>query len=259
MKKLLALLMALVLVLTLVACGNDTKAPSNGTEPNEPEVTEPEVTEPEVTEPEVTEPEVTEPEVTEPEPEPEPESEPEPEPEYVAELFTAIPLTAENFGRAHVANELIEDTENEAFTWSEEGGVNVVGATLISFKLPENVVMGDSVVVHIKGESESNFRLWLIDDDEHTSSAQINMMDNFQFITGEFDTMFELTVEYVDADINDDTATQFAFKAPSWNSTLDNITIEELSVFYGTMEDYKAAVGTDEASEEDEAPTGDEE
>ena len=83
MKKLICFTLALVLMLTLVACGsaqNQTPAALDGGQPTEsapsesttneatePEVTEPEVTEPEVTEPEVTEPEGTEPEVTEPE------------------------------------------------------------------------------------------------------------------------------------------------------------------------------------------------
>ena len=82
MKKLLLLVLALMLVLSLVACrgdkettgDSDTETPIDST--TEPETTttepdesstEPEVTDPEVTEPEATEPEATEPEATEPE------------------------------------------------------------------------------------------------------------------------------------------------------------------------------------------------
>ena len=82
MKKLICFTLALVLMLTLVACGSaqsQTPAALDGGQPTEsapsesttneaiePEITEPEITEPEITEPEATEPEVTEPEVTEP-------------------------------------------------------------------------------------------------------------------------------------------------------------------------------------------------
>ena len=76
MKKLLALLLVLVMVFTLAACGNkkteevDEKDDEETTEAtdestNETEETKGEETEPEKTEPEVTEPEVTEPEETE--------------------------------------------------------------------------------------------------------------------------------------------------------------------------------------------------
>ena len=77
MKKVIAVIFALALILCLAACGNDVPAEetqpkttvSDATKPEvtQPEVTEPETTEPEFTEPEVTEPDVTEPEVTEPE------------------------------------------------------------------------------------------------------------------------------------------------------------------------------------------------
>ena len=76
MKKLTLLLLALVMVLAMVACGNtdETTLPADDatdpvvTEPAEtdPVETEPVVTEPVVTEPVVTEPVVTEPVVTEP-------------------------------------------------------------------------------------------------------------------------------------------------------------------------------------------------
>lgn len=232
MKKILALILALCMVLSLAACGDNAKDDTPATTPA-PEATEPEVTEPEVT---TTEPE-TEP-VTTTEPEPEPE--PEPKPVYVPELFTPIPITAENFGRGQVANELIEST-NEALAWTEGNGVVITGATLVSFKLPEGVPMDSTICVHIKGGSAGNFRTWLIDDTEVTSSNQHNMETDYGFINGEFDEIIEYTVQYVDNTITDDTATQFAFKASSWNTTLDGLTVTEVGVFKGTLEEYKAA------------------
>lgn len=52
MKKLIALLLALMLILSLAACGEKDEAPET---PAEPEITEPEIIEPEIIEPEVTE------------------------------------------------------------------------------------------------------------------------------------------------------------------------------------------------------------
>ncbi len=92
MKKLFAMLLALTLVLSLVACaGNNTttgktettttgktettttgktETPTTGSEPTkatEPEATKPEATDPEATDPEATDPEATDPEATDPE------------------------------------------------------------------------------------------------------------------------------------------------------------------------------------------------
>jgi len=61
LKKLLALLLALVMVFALAACGESAEEPKE----EETETTEPETTEPETTEPETTEPETTEPETEE--------------------------------------------------------------------------------------------------------------------------------------------------------------------------------------------------
>ena len=61
MKKLLALSLSLVMILTVAACGSDTAenttAPTTLATTDAPDTTTPEVTEPEVTEPEATEPE----------------------------------------------------------------------------------------------------------------------------------------------------------------------------------------------------------
>ena len=254
MKKFLAILLSACMLISLAACSDNGSQPNDNPDATQPEVTEPEVTEPEVTEPEVTEPEVTEPEVTEPtEPETEPEPEPEPKPVYDASLFTEIPVTAENFGRGQISNELFE-SDNECIAWVEGGnGCTITGATLVSFKLPEGVAMGDSICVHIKGESLGNFRSWLIDDNEVTASEQHNMETDYGFISGEFDEIIEYTVQYVDNDITDDTATQFAFKAASWNTTLDGLTVTELGYFKGTLEEYKASVTVDGAEDAPDA------
>ena len=250
MKRLLAVLLALVMVLSLAACGDNANDNTPVTEATEPDVTE--ATEP-VTEATTEATTVATTEATTEATEPEPEPEPEPKPVYVADMFTPIPVTTDNFGRGQVANELIE-SDNEALTWAEGNGVTIVGATLVSFKLPEGVTMGNTICVHIKGESVGNFRTWLIDDGEVTSSEQHNMETDYGFTGGEFDEIIEYTVQYVDNTIADDTATQFAFKASSWNTTLDGLTITEVGVYKGTLEEYKAATADAVPAEGEEAP-----
>lgn len=184
-----------------------------------------------------------------------------PEAVYVADMFTPVPVTAENFGRGQVSNNLIEATD-AALTWAEGNGVTIVGATLVSFKLPEGVVLGDTICVHIKGESAGNFRTWLIDDAEVTSSEQHNMENDYGYVSGPFDKIIEYTVQYVDNDITDDTATQFAFKASSWNTTLDGLTVSEVGVYKGTLDEYRAATAgavPAENAEGEEAPAEGEE
>lgn len=250
MKRLLAVLLALVMVLSLAACGDNANDNATVTEATEPDVTE--ATEP-VTEATTEATTVATTEATTEATEPEPEPEPEPKPVYVADLFTPVPITTENFGRGQVSNELIQ-SDNAALTWAEGNGVNIVGATLVSFKLPEGVTMGNTICVHIKGESVGNFRTWLIDDAEVTASEQHNMEVDYKFFGGEFDEIIEYTVQYVDNTITDDTATQFAFKASSWNTTLDGLTVTEVGVFKGTLEEYKAAAAEAAPAEGEEAP-----
>ncbi len=250
MKRIFAVLLTLVMLLSLAACGDNANDNTPVTEATEPDVTE--ATEP-VTEATTEATTVATTEATTEATEPEPEPEPEPKPVYVADMFTPIPVTTDNFGRGQVANELIE-SDNEALTWAEGNGVTIVGATLVSFKLPEGVTMGNTICVHIKGESVGNFRTWLIDDAEVTSSEQHNMETDYGFTGGEFDEIIEYTVQYVDNTIADDTATQFAFKASSWNTTLDGLTVTEVGVYKGTLEEYKAATADAVPAEGEEAP-----
>lgn len=162
---------------------------------------------------------------------------------YDETKFTAIPVNQDSFGRAQAVNSELT-VDDPALTW-EDDGLTVNGATLVGFKLPSGVGLGKTVVVHIKGEAASNFRLWLLDSVEVTASRQINMSEYFNFESGEFDYIIELTAEYFDAEVADDTAMQLAFKAPTWDTTLDGLTVNEIGVYYGTLEDYLAGKESD--------------
>ncbi len=237
MKRLLCFLLCLVvLAITLCGCGDSNKPvkdPTDGT--TEATTTEaPTTTEATTTEATTTTEETTT-EATTTEPEPEPLV-------YVESLFDKIPVTKENHVDLQVTNEQLEEG-SEAAAWDEDGeGVLVNGATLISFNLPKDVPVDTTVVAYIKGSSEDNFRLWLLDAGVVTSSNQINMQNDMKFFAfGEYEFFCELTCQYFDAEIADNVAKKLCFKAPSWDSTLTNLKIDKIAIFEGTLEEYREA------------------
>ena len=178
MKKvrILALLMALCMMLSLAACGKDaptvnetvpsdsqqTEVPTQDvtqpdtSKPNatEPEVTEPEVTEPGVTDPEPTDPEPTDPELTDPKPtDPEPT---DPEPAEPVEV-TPKKLTATVSG-SHKIGDTLKASDFTVKVTMSDGSVltNPSGWTASTMKLtaPSNTItvtyQGISTTVTVK-------------------------------------------------------------------------------------------------------------
>lgn len=232
MKKIFALLLAAMMLLSLVACGNDTaKEPENTTEATtEATTTEATTTEATTT---TTEPTTTEATTTTPAPDPL---------VYIESLFTKVDITNENKKELQITNEAVEN-EAEAAIWDEDGeGVLVNGVTLVSFNLPKDIPVDTTVVFHIKGTSDDNFRLWLLDSGVVTSSNQFNATNDEGYFKGEYEFFVELTCQYFDADIADNLAKQIAFKAASWNTTLTNLKIDECQFFEGTLEEYRTAM-----------------
>ncbi len=238
MKKLFAILLALAMMLSLLACGGEDKKPADGT--TEATTTEATTTEATTTEATTTTEETTT-EATTTTPEPDPIV-------YIPELFTKVDITKENHVDLQVTNEQLEEGA-EAAMWDEDGeGVLVNAATLISFNLPKDIPVDTTVVVHIKGTSEDNFRVWLLDSGVVTSSNQVNMLNDMKFFSfGEYDFLFELTCQYFDAEIADNLAKKLCFKAASWNTTLTNLKIDEVGIFEGTLDEYKLACENPEA------------
>ncbi len=151
-------------------------------------------------------------------------------PEEGDPLFINVPVTKEN-------NQIAADAGNAK--WNSDGSLTVKNTSLISFTLPESIPMDETVVARIKGKSAGNFRVWLLDAGQVTSSNQVNVQNDFGFMGGEFELLVELTVQYIDNNIADNLAKQIAFKAPSWNTNLDDFTIESIEIFKGTMKEYR--------------------
>lgn len=158
------------------------------------------------------------------------------------DVFIEIPLTPENLG---IGCGLTADQ----VTWNDTG-FSANGVTQVSFLLPEPVPMGDSVVIHVIGSCDDNFRMWLMESGAATSSNQYNMQ-NWGFYGGEFDEYFELTATDFDGKSVTE-ATEFNFKAPSYDSTLTNLTVTYCGIFYGTYDEYEAAAGITEEVKEPE-------
>lgn len=157
-------------------------------------------------------------------------------------VCTEIPLTPENLGTGC-------GLTAEQVTWNDTG-FSANGVTQVSFLLPEPVPMGDSVVIHVIGSCDDNFRMWLMESGAATSSNQYNMQ-NWGFYGGEFDEYFELTATDFDGKSVTE-ATEFNFKAPSYDSTLTNLTVTYCGIFYGTYDEYEAAAGITEEVKEPE-------
>lgn len=147
-----------------------------------------------------------------------------------AEGEIEIALTQDNWG----AN---AGTAVDAVTWGE-GTITANELGQFSLKLPTTCVDGDTVVLHIKGSAEDNFRVWLLAANAGTASNQWKSADAGYAGTGEFEFYIELTCQYYDVDF--ETAEDVNFKAPSWDGALTNFTLDYVGVLYGTMADVEA-------------------
>ncbi len=122
-----------------------------------------------------------------------------------------VSLAEENLGRGAGDSTVVVNADGSVTTKTSN----------ISFYLADPVQAGETVTVHIKGSSDGDFRVWLIDVQEVTNS-DIYQISTEGFTSGEFDKTFNLTATAE--------ATEIFFKAPSWDATLNNLTITELSI-----------------------------
>ena len=127
-----------------------------------------------------------------------------------------------------------------------DGTLTADDIALFSLYLPENVALGDTVVVHIKGNSDGDFRVWLLADGETgekgveiTFSNQWKGSDNGYNAPGEFEKYIELTAEDYDGQ-NMTEANRLALKGPSFGTNLSNTTLTYVGIIYGTMADVEA-------------------
>lgn len=150
-----------------------------------------------------------------------------------------ISIAADNLGRGSGDSTVVEN---------DDGSITTQTAN-ISFYLSDPIKANETVTVHVKGSSDGDFRVWLIDEQEVTNSDiyQISLDD---FTSGDFDKTFNLTATAE--------ATEIFFKAPTWDTTLNNLTITELSITAadGATDDIDEAVveTADEEVTKTEAP-----
>ncbi len=153
--------------------------------------------------------------------------------------WVKLPITKDSFAGVSGGND-------SNVKWKSGEGITANNCTMISFMLPKNVPVGETIVAHIKGRADDNFRIWLLDSGEVTSSNQVNAVNDLSFFMGEFDFYVELEAQYIDNSIDGNIARKLAFKAPTYNSTLNNLTIDSVEIFYGTLKEYRAEAKTDD-------------
>ena len=131
---------------------------------------------------------------------------------------------------------------------NDDGTVTAIDTESISWYLPEPVAAGETVTVHVKGTSDGDFRMWLINMNEGTNS-DIYKMSEHGFTSGEFDQTFTLTAT--------DEATEFFVKGYVYGENLKNVNITYLDVTKGgeaPAEEVVEDVADDVAAPAEAAP-----
>lgn len=164
---------------------------------------------------------------------------------FAAEACTDIPMTADNIGETF-------GFLKEAVTFTDTG-FNAKDIEMITFKLDREVAMDETVVVRIKGTSAADFRVWLIGEGVSTASNQVKASDEFGFSSGEFDYTIVLTAADFDGR-SLSAANEIAVKGPSYGTNLEDIAVDYLGIFYGSLDEYNAALAAAEAPAAEAAP-----
>ena len=153
---------------------------------------------------------------------------------FADDIMTPIPLTQDNQGSFGT------DT-----TYTETG-FSVADGQQASFKLPQSYAIGETLLVHIKGSAESNFRIFLVKNGWDRASNIVTLSDDGVvpgYTGGEFDIYITFVVE--DAESKGvDVANEINFKGPTYDTNLVNLSVEVCEIFVGDVEAYKAAGGT---------------
>ncbi|MCD7846801.1 MAG: hypothetical protein LUG49_02040 [Oscillospiraceae bacterium] len=143
-------------------------------------------------------------------------------------------------------------TDNTGVT-EVDGGLNCSGAQF-DVMLPVTVEVGETVTIHIKGSSDGDFRVWLIDS-ANTASNQVYSTTDLGLSGGEFDTYVTLTCSDYDSK-GVTSASAISFKGIAYGTNLDNFTITYIGVVTDgeevaeTTDDADATEETADASEE---------
>ncbi|MCD7803760.1 MAG: hypothetical protein LUH03_01185 [Oscillospiraceae bacterium] len=145
---------------------------------------------------------------------------------------TEITLTSDNLGYYTDATEV-------------DGGLNSSGEQF-TVNLPETLEIGTTVTIHIKGTSDGDFRVWLVDN-ATTASEQKYSTTDFGLSGGDFDLTFDLTVQNWNSE-GATCATAVDFKGIAYGTNLDNFTLTYLAIV--TDGEEVVAESSDDATEE---------
>ena len=109
----------------------------------------------------------------------------------------------------------------------ENGSVTADQVEIFALKLPKNVVLGESVTVHIKGSSVGDFRSWLICADQtankgdHATFSKMWKASENGFVPGtEFDLTYTLTASDEEP-VGGSEANKLCFKAFAAHEVLE--------------------------------------
>ncbi|MCC8130534.1 MAG: hypothetical protein LIO72_02090 [Ruminococcus sp.] len=98
-------------------------------------------------------------------------------------------------------------------------------AEQFELSLPYEVSVGETVIVHITGTSDANFRIWLGDGSDDRSN-QVNATDDLGYSgSGDFDLTFTLTVNQDELD-----AGYIMFKGYKYGENLVNLTLTHVGI-----------------------------
>lgn len=124
---------------------------------------------------------------------------------------------------------------NDIVSYKQDGSAYIASGSIVAWNIPMQVMLGDSVTVTIKGSSVGQFRVWLLTSGQGTYSNQFKSADQ-GFNGGNFEYTFELTA--ADADNKGEIyANAIAFKAPSWDAQLNQLTISSIEITYPPEEE----------------------
>ncbi len=162
-------------------------------------------------------------------------------------LTFALSMTSLVFAADEIEIPLVADSVGAGGSKAEEltlaeGSITADGIGLFCLKIPENVPLGDTVVVHIKGTCDGDFRAWLLaaTNSNRTFSNQWKSSDNGLTAPCEFEKYIELIAEDFDQ-TGATEADSVAFKAPSYDSMLENLTLTYVGIIYAPMSEVEGS------------------
>lgn len=170
----------------------------------------------------------------------------------VLALILAMSLSVAVFAEWEDELVLREDNlgSNKNAVNAEVGLASTEGAVQFDVLLPEELPLGETAKIHIKGTSVGDFRVWI-------SSGPMRFSDLYKasdegFFGGEFDIVLEVLLNDADG-TGSATGNSLTFKGPSSSTPLDQLNVTYAAVVH---EGDKPAEEP-EAPAEEEAPAED--